>query len=98
MNINEFRKNPALVKEAAKTLARPEVQLLITTLRDSMPFKWSVIGVGGGVQAHDHSRMLGLVEGYDMALSYLRQLGELPSEQLPAIAETYAEPEPPTEP
>lgn len=88
MNLKQFRANTQLVGKAATILANPDVQLLIKTLEDSAPRFWANIPMGA-VPAHDHSRMLGTMEGYDICLQNLRSLAVLPVPVESPIFETY---------
>lgn len=91
MNLTEFRANKRNVKAAYDLLHSPTGQLMLETLKVSNPlfFQSRNLPFGGNVTTQDHSRLLGMIEGYHLAVDYLVSMSVLPPTPPSEIAATF---------
>lgn len=95
MTLFEWRQNKRRMKSAAQVLENPVLREMIQTLHVSSPlyFQSRNLQYGAGVTPQDHSRMLGLIEGYALALDFLESLGKPLPEPASQILPRFEPPE-----
>jgi len=82
----EWRKSPALVRDARKILHDPSFVKMLECLRDENPVFYPL--PKAGVTADDRSYQLGMISGACYIIDVLKQLGE-PLPVTKEIEQTY---------
>lgn len=71
----QWRSDKALVKAAHLTLQNEVLAEMLAVVENASPLHSGQLPMG--VAVHDHSMVLGIIKGYDLALQTLESLGTL---------------------
>lgn len=75
--ISQWRTSKDMVKAARLTLENEVLAEMLAVVENASPLNGEKLAFGAHVSEHDHSRHLGRIEGYAMALRTLESLGTL---------------------
>lgn len=89
MNLNDWRKTNALVSWFTTLKVDPNWKLVISVLDDSHP---RLDNVTHGLSETDCVRKLGVIEGFDIAVSMLKSMSRPLNEEV-QVESTFSEPE-----
>lgn len=90
MTIEEFRKDKAMMREAAKLSQNAVLKQMLTVIKAHSPLEQHRSSLGSS--AEDKAQLLGQIEGYSLCLHSFRLLFEEPKAPIPTIVSKFQSP------